>query len=373
MGSGGDGLIRAQETGLISNYYAPPPGSRSGVADYAEVLLRALGRFGTWHVPLYHLGNNLLHAEIYGRALRQPGVIVLHDAVLHHLLLGTLSREEYIEEFVFNYGGWRRHLAEALWDERGNSGVDIRYFEFPMLRRIVERSRAVIVHNPGAASIASAHGAGNVVVIPHFFSSAVPPDMADALLFREDLRVAPGVTLFGIFGYLRETKRILPCIRAFRRLNAIRADTALLIAGEAVSSDLKRQLELEAADPGIIRIGHLNDRDFSTAAAAVDCCLNLRYPGAGETSGIAITMMGLAKPVIVTAGEENGDIPATACLRVTPGVAEAAELFDHMILAAAYPAIARAIGEQARQHIFGRHSLETVAAQFWQVLCAASS
>ena len=33
--------------------------------------------------------------------------------------------------------------------------ADPRYFQFPMLRRILERSRGVIVHNPGAAAIAA--------------------------------------------------------------------------------------------------------------------------------------------------------------------------------------------------------------------------
>ena len=58
--------------------------------------------------------------------------------------------------------------------------------------------------------------------------------------------------------------------------------------------------------------------------AAVDCCLNLRYPGAGETSGVAIRLMGLGKPVIVTDNVENSAFPYGAVLRVSAGVAESA-------------------------------------------------
>ena len=137
--------------------------------------------------------------------------------------------------------------------------------------------------------------------------------------FRQSLGVTPGAALFGVFGYLRETKRLLPCIRAFLRLHAVRPDTALLIAGEAVSGDLSRLLAMEAAHPAIHRLGHLSDADFRIAAAAVDCCLNLRYPAAGETSGIAIRLMGIGKPVIVSEGPETGEIPEAACLRVPPG------------------------------------------------------
>ena len=161
MGPRGHRAIRPAPETVTRNYHAPPPGSPTGVADYAESLRRALEPYGPLPVPLYHLGNNRLHTEIYRRALEEPGVIVLHDAVLHHFLLGTLTREQYIEEFVHNYSEWKRHLAEELWAGRASSAVDLRYFQFPLLRRVVEQSRAVIVHNPGAGAIAQSHGARN--------------------------------------------------------------------------------------------------------------------------------------------------------------------------------------------------------------------
>ena len=97
------------------------PPAASGVADYSAVLLRLLrgrhlrpaekcakGRVepgaSRADVHLYHLGNNQLHAGIYARALRTPGVAVLHDAVLQHFFLGSLHEPEYVREFVFNYG-----------------------------------------------------------------------------------------------------------------------------------------------------------------------------------------------------------------------------------------------------------------------------
>ncbi len=355
------------------NFYAPAPGSHSGVADYAETLHPALLRLNPPPVPLYHLGNNRLHAAIYRDALATPGVIVLHDAVLHHFLLGTLPREEYIAEFVYNYGEWSRHLAEDLWAERGASAADARYFRYPMLKRVLERSRAVIVHNPGAEAIAKEHGAKSVHQVPHFFESLNQPDAADAALFRDRIGVPAGTVLFGIFGYLRETKRVLPSLRAFNRLHAERPGTALLLAGEVVSKDLARLLNSESKHPGTIRLPRLSARDLAIASRAVDCCVNLRYPAAGETSGIAIRMMGAGKPVILTDNAENSAIPPSACLRVSPGVAEAAELLDHMILVSEFPAIADGIGAEARRHIREHHSLAVAARKYYEVMCAASS
>ncbi len=443
------------------------------MADYAETLLGALqlaapaGTVIARDLPaadlrIYHLGNNRLHAEIYRRALAEPGVVVIHDAVLHHFLLGALSPTEYVEEFIYNYGEWSRHIAEELWRDRAACAADPRFFRYPMLRRAVERAKAVIVHNPGAAAIAREHGAKNIHIVPHFYQPAGQPPAtthaaaptthkpaltptpvattaqtdapahtihaeapsphaitsapsshtntptstshADTLppspnvstsatqattptftphanapnhpapdgfaieRFRQRAGIAPGATLFGIFGYLRETKRLIPAIKAFRRLHAVRPATALLIAGDIVSRDLERLLASEPPHPAIHRVGHLPDADFLVAAASVDCCLNLRYPPAGETSGIAIRLMGLGKPVIVTEGPETADIPESACLRVSAGPKETEELFAHMAFIAEFPYLAKDIGQAAASHIRQHHSLESAAMQYLQVI-----
>ena len=366
---------------MILGWQAPLKGSPTGVADYADTLGRALERLRSLHltagaapVHVYHLGNNKLHTEIYARSLQTPGILVLHDAVLQHLMLGTRTREEYIAEWVHNYGVWRRELGEDLWESRARSAVDPRYFNFPMLRSAVESALAVIVHNPGAAAIAQAHGAKKIFTIPHFYESMpIPVADSEVLRFRQRLGIDPAAILFGVFGYLRETKRIPACIEAFRRLNKVLPRTALLLAGDPVSGDLRRLLAAEAAHPNIYRTGHLSERDLGLAAAAVDCCLNLRYPGAGETSGVAIRLMGIGKPVIAMDTAENSAIPASALLRVKPGVAEVAELFDHMILVAKFPEIARAAGTEAQLHIRKCHNLETVVGQYWEALCAVTS
>jgi glycosyltransferase involved in cell wall biosynthesis len=366
---------------VIVGHHAPPPGSHTGVADYAKALERALSRIITIRrdaaradVHLYHIGNNGLHRDIYWRALEVPGVAILHDAVLHHFLLGTLSEREYVDEFVWNYGEWRRDLARDLWRGRASAGVDPRYFRYPMLRRIVERSLAIIVHNPGAAEMARSAGAQHppIVIIPHLYIRSGAAEEAAGAAFRTKLGIAPGATLFGIFGYLREPKRIPASIAAFRRLHAIRPNTALLLAGETVSGDLERLLAIEAAHSSIRRVEYLNDGDFSAALSAVDCCVNLRYPGAGETSGVGIRAMAAGKPVILTDNAENSAWPTEACLRVEPGVSETNELMDNMTLIREYPELAREIGGAAQRHVRTIHAPERVADACHRVLVAAA-
>ena len=344
--------------------HSPLPPARTGVADYSAALLTAMRRIGSVQIEaqradvrLYHLGNNGLHRAIYLRALDEPGVIVLHDAVLHHFLLGIFDCGTYLEEFRYNYGDWNIDLAMSLWERRAQSGGDERYFRYPMLRRVVERSRAVIVHNAAAARMVRDHvPEAKVVEIPHLLSppTAAPP--------------RNGPPRFGVFGHLRESKRVLTAIRAFLNVRGAIPGARLLVAGAFASRDLERAAAPYLSQPGILRAGHVGDAEFWRNAQETDVCINLRYPSAGETSGINMRFMGIGKPVIVSDSEEVSAIPESACLRVPPGMAEQETLEAFLIWMGDRPNDRREIGESARRHIATHHSPARVAEQYWRVL-----
>jgi len=206
--------------------------------------------------------------------------------------------------------------------------------------------------------------------IPHLFQAPKLPELAGTLRFRNRLGLSPRNFVFGLFGYLRESKRVLNVLRAFEGIHRARPETVLVIAGDFVSQDLARAAEPYLSQPGVVRLGHLDDRSFWLAASAVDFCLNLRYPAAGETSGIALRMMGLGKPVALTEGDAAADFPELACLRIPPGVAEKSSLEEHGILAASFPQIPHEIGRRAAEYVRHYHSLDRVAGLYWDTLCA---
>lgn len=359
---------------MTTGYFAPLPPARTGVADYAAALLAALRQRGSVNVNashadvfLYHLGNNHLHREIYRRALAWPGVVVLHDAVLQHFFLGSLNEQKYIDEFVFNYGEWHCDLARELWRSRARSAGDHRYFAYPMLRRIAETSRAVVVHNPAAARMVREHApSARVIEIPLLFAPPDLPSEAESVRLRAQWGIGQRAFLFGVFGYLREPKRIATILRSFETVRRACPNTMLLIAGQCESRHLERILP--RSGPGILRLPYLAGNAFWGTAMAVDACINLRYPAAGESSAVATGMMGLGKPVLVTAGEETSAYPETGCVRIEPGLAEQASLTEYSLLLGMYPHLAREIGQRAAEHIRREHSLDRVAGQYWKVL-----
>jgi glycosyltransferase involved in cell wall biosynthesis len=365
---------------VTAGFHSPLPPARTGVADYSAALLRALQKLGDVRpdataadVHLYHIGNNQLHRAIYQCALASPGVAVLHDAVLQHLFLGALSENEYADEFAYNYGEWHRDRGRQLWLARATSASDERYFRYPMLRRIAECSRAVVVHNPGAADLVRQHAPeANIVTIPHLFDPPPPIDPVRALEFRQAADIPVYAYLFGVFGFLRESKRLLAVLDAFLRLREAIPDStkiALLIAGDFVSTDLARACNPWLASPGVYRVPYLDEREFWAAASAVDACVNLRAPAAGETSGIAIRLMGTGKPVLLTEAPENSDFPKGSYFPVPAGVAESAALFDYMGILIQDRSLGRDIGRMAAEHIGREHSLERISQIYWDLLC----
>jgi glycosyltransferase involved in cell wall biosynthesis len=310
------------------------PEGESGVADYARELAAHL-KLSTRY-PLYHIGNNQLHAAIYRQAIAEPGIVLLHDAVLHHLMLGMLSEAEYLTEFAYNFGDWSLPLAQRLWRQRSASGADAAYFRYPMLRRLAERSIGVLVHNRRAAAMVKAAAPGAyIAVTPHLALPDEPP-LCD---------LGPG-PVFGLFGYLRPTKRVSSVIAA-----AEIAGVRLVIAGDP------------PPPPGpFVHLPLASEPVFRSRLRSCDAIVNLRYPSAGETSGITIRAMAIGRPVILTAGGEAEDFPPGTYTAVDSGPAEVRMLAAMMIWLAQRPADRAALGLAAQTHVLAHHSPEQAVA-----------
>jgi hypothetical protein len=149
----------------------------------------------------------------------------------------------------------------------------------------------------------------------------------------------------------------------------------LLVVGE-VSPAV--DLEGEARRAGVAERVHVTDflpyEDFEAAIAAVDLCLNLRYPTAGETSASLLRVLALGVPAIVSDYAQFADLPRSVALRVPLGDEEAEALAALLRDLLARPERLRAMGEAARELIRSRHdpacSAEAVldAAREWRDL-----
>jgi glycosyltransferase involved in cell wall biosynthesis len=314
-------------------FLSPLPPARTGIAHYASMLLPALReradvtafasmegyRRADFDQVIYQLGNNPHHEWIYAQAMREPGIAVLHDLVLHHLIVEmTLARGDadgYVAALRESHGemgaAWARGRAAGLHSEMGN-------FLLPASIALANRSRAVIVHNDYALERLLSFGVTTPI---HVVAHPYIPEPAHACSYdpmREKLGLAREHWVVGLFGFLTSAKRAEVIVEAFRRARERDPNLRLLIVGEpAPNIDLS-----SIAGEGIITTGYVADDEFGSYYAVADCLVNLRYPSAGETSGTLIRAFAAGKPVAVSDYAQFAELPDSCVVKVPFGDGE---------------------------------------------------
>ncbi|HEX9460038.1 MAG TPA: glycosyltransferase family 4 protein, partial [Thermoanaerobaculia bacterium] len=288
---------------------------------------------------LYHLGNNPHHAWIYEEAMRTPGVVVLHDLVLHHLIVEmTLARGDvdgYVAALEANHGqagaAWALGRAAGLHSEMGN-------FLMPASVDVANRSRAVIVHNRYAADRLRSFGVTTPIhIVPHPFE----PQLS-ARGRRDEIRATHGFAaddrVTGLFGFLTSAKRAEVVLAAFASARAREKRLRLLVVGEP-----EPNVDVDALrGDGITFTGYVADEEFDAYFAAVDLLVNLRYPSAGETSGTLIRAFEAGKPVAVSDYAQFAEFPDDCVVKIPFGDGEVAALADFFVRALPDPSAAQA-------------------------------
>ncbi|HET8645106.1 MAG TPA: hypothetical protein VFO85_06440, partial [Vicinamibacteria bacterium] len=186
--------------------WSPLPPSSSGIADYVSEQLPLLAEAARLQVvveepaavrpdlrdrfqvvapqdrdagalDLYHLGNSPPHAYVYRAALDRPGVAVLHEWSLHHLVLHETVEKgqawEYLREMRRAHGARGafvgRQVARAL-------GGNLLPALFALNERVLEASLAVVGLTHHVAARARARLPGRPVLhLPHHASLPLAP------------------------------------------------------------------------------------------------------------------------------------------------------------------------------------------------------
>ena len=260
---------------------APP--ARAGEAGRrGRRQARALRRAPAADVALYHVGNDAeAHGWIVEALRRRPGVVVLHDFVLHHLVVGlTFSRGDaagYLAAMEREGGLVGRLLAYAVLDNKLPPLWETRPEDFPLAGEVLEHATGLIVHSHYVEQRARETGySGPIVRIPH---PAWPvPELAAGGV--------EGDPLYGCFGHLNDSKRIAELVAAFSRLRERRPGARLLLVGVArraarprSSSPGRRAPRLRPRGRALVADGRLR-RDRLPALADDGRDLRQRDPGA---------------------------------------------------------------------------------------------
>jgi glycosyltransferase involved in cell wall biosynthesis len=360
-------------------YYSPLPPERSGIADYSTLLLPALrerveivvahkGRHApAADVALYHVGNDPdAHGWIVDALRKRPGVVVLHEYVLHHLIAGiTIGRGDgrgYLDAMERELGVAGRLLGLGVLDNLLPLLWETQPERFPLAGTILEHAHGLITHSNYVAGRARAAGyRGRIWQIPHpaWPTGHVTP--ADGI---------PGDPLIGCFGFLNMNKRIPELLEAFAAFRRERPGARLLLVGAAGERfDVQRRLERLGLTEGVTRFDYVPEEGLWALMAACDVLVNLRYPTMGETSGSVIRALSLAKPLIVSDVGWFSELPDDVVLKVPVDGYEVATLKAALGVAVDH---GPQLGAAAREHVALHHDVERAADAYVEALETAA-
>jgi len=379
-------------------YFSPLNPIPSGISDYSEDLLPYLAAYAdveifidagyrpanadiAAHFPvqpfqryarrarrpaydatLYHVGNSPAHDYILKTLEKHPGVVVLHDYVLHHLVLWR----------AFRYGdGTAYHDAmvrygEAAWKlalhmMRGQMSDEV--FQYPLCEEVVGQAAAVIAHSEYVAGqVRALRPELPVAVVP----MGVPlPALPERALARERLGLPPNALVLSSFGHINPYKRMEPALRAFRRLREdYPAALFVLVGSVSPHLDLAGLIRRLGLADSVRVTGYVETGAFNGYLAASDICLNLRYPTAGETSASLLRILGAGLPTLVSRTGAFCELPADAAIQVGVGAEEEDELHAFLDHLAGHPEARAALGARARHYVTTRHAMEAAAAGY---------
>jgi glycosyltransferase involved in cell wall biosynthesis len=352
-------------------YYSPLPPSRSGVADYSalllpelerrlEVVVAAPGRRApAADLALYHVGNDPdAHGWIVDELRRRPGVVVLHEFVLHHLISGiTLGRGDargYFDAMERELGVVGRLLALGVADNLLPLLWETQPERFPLSGVVLDLAQGLIVHSRYVeARVREAGYEGPVWRVAHPSWPGAPVAAAEP----------SGEPLVGCFGHLNVSKRIPHLLEAFSLLLRRRPKAKLLLVGASGERfDLERRLERLGLDgSSIIREDYVAEERLWSLMAACDVLVNLRSPTMGETSGSVIRGLSLGKAMLVSDVGWFSELPNDVALKIPVDEYEVPSIAGALELAADH---GDALGASARAYVAREHELERVASAY---------
>ena len=272
----------------------PMPPEASGIADYSGTAPPGSARARRRHRPearrqaasrcrslrLPHGNNPDAHGWILDALRRSPGLVVLHDFVLHHLVAGPSG-------VATGTGTSTRWSASTAWSggcsrtacsTSGCPALGARPEDFPLAGEVLSLATGLVVHSRYVEELARAAGfVGPIARVAH---PAWP------------VQVRPRSRRPAADRRLRNVNASSGCRSCSRRSPACAPSTP---APGSCSSGRPPRVRPRppAAAPrarrgGIVREGFVDERRLWTLMAACDLHVNLRSPTMGETSGTAI-------------------------------------------------------------------------------------
>jgi glycosyltransferase involved in cell wall biosynthesis len=302
----------------VDIWYPAAAGGRTWPDPGMEIADDTEERLSRYDAVVYNMGDHPgFHGAILDLSLRVPGVVVVHDLSLVHLVFNRL-RGVHPEYFVATVQRWygaegRRAALEGLEHPDEWSWRPETVQQFPMTEVALERATAVVTHSQYAARALAGRYVGDVTVLP------LPVDLdrqpADA---QVDLPVPDDALLILQAGVVNPNKHVLTVLDAIVEADLV-DEVHLVVCGHARPGELEK-LNQRIAALGLERcttvLGEVSDATLHALRSRADIATVLRHPCGEAASAVLAETLGYGLPVVSVDDGCYREAPAGAVIRV---------------------------------------------------------
>jgi len=316
---------------------------------------------------LYHIGNNPYHGYVFQEALKNPGVVVLHDPFLHHLIrkitVGDGDHAGYIKMMEYCLGPEGKEIAKNAILTK-----NFPLFEYPLVRKLADFSKTIIVHSNFAKQTVLKECPGAFVKKINMPIS-ISESRNDNKLRRE-LDIPDDHIVIGTFGHVGFYKRLHILLKSFAQYNKKNPNSVFLIAGSFLNKNYANQIHELIKSLGIedkvIEVGYV--KDLLPYIQISDIAVQLRYPTAGETSIITLQILGLGKPVLVSNVGSFSELPNDSVIKIDINSKEEESIFNAFMKLASDKDYYQKLITNARKYVSEEHDPKKIGYEFIEFL-----
>lgn len=383
-------------------FLSPLPPERSGISDYSAELLPELANYyeidvvvdqtnisdawiksncgirsydwfktnaKTYDRVIYHFGNSPFHRYMFSFLDNIPGVVVLHDFYLSHII-------NYLEDIKLH----PHALLHSLYQSHGYLPFNTPNFfknkskvvwDYPCNLDVLQNAVGVIVHSQHSCDLATQYYGKNAAkdwsVIPMLRTSA---NSLDRIHARNQLNLGVNhfiVCSFGMLGPTKFNKRLLDSWLA----SSISKDEncILIFVGENPEGQYGNEMAETIKKSGIshrIQItGWIDLNTFRRYLAAADLSVQLRTLSRGETSAAILDCLNYGLTTIVNSNGSIAELSEDVVVKI-PDEFKDSELIQALETLWKDEKRRKNIATHARDYIRNYHSPEICAKMYAQ-------
>ena len=346
-------LARIADVELWTADRGPVRGSSVPVTRFDPAVPPCAADLRDHDVVVYNLGNYPpFHAPIHDASQRVPGVVILHDRVLHHMFAAKWQAEaegeaafaeRYRSRMALHHGAGGERAAGAsppLW-ERPDEVV-----RFPLDTEALRFALGVVTHSADHATALARRWLGPLRALP------LPcyRDVLAAACARRPAPAADGRVRLVSLGHVianKNVERVVAMLAADRALAARVRYTVIghLDPGLDLAGEVERA-RARAPELAVDLLGWQPDAVRDRLLAGADVFVNLRHPVMESGSASLARELAFGRPVLCFAAGSFAELPAGAVAQVPAGDFEAAAARLRTLVADA--GLRMRIGERAR-------------------------